>query len=204
MKKWILLSQWITVLAADLSDRPHFLPLAKLVLFRDTVLAFLLPCGHIANSLQGQNLFSFRIWSVLLALLVLDKAAVGRLLLKDVWFSVRMDGSQCALSRMVAAAGPAAGKWALSSFGLRSLGEKQKQFFISLCYSCFMFWNIGYKLCAWVFDPTCQIYNFSWLQLNLSQDVWGYILFQPMQNGNFDAIWSVRYVNAKHINLNFV
>lgn len=58
------------------------------------VLAFLLPCGHIANSLRGQNLFSFSIWSMLLFLMVLDKAPVGRLLPKYVWFStVRMDFS---------------------------------------------------------------------------------------------------------------
>lgn len=53
----------------------------------------------------------------------------------------------------------------------------------------------------WVFDPGCQIYNFSWLQINLSQDAGGQIPSQPMQNGHFDAVWSARYVNAKHTKL---
>lgn len=68
--------------------------------------------------------------------MVLDKVAVGRLLPKDFY---SQDGSQFAAPSLVAAAGPAAGisSRALSSFGLRSLGGKQKEFFLSPSYICF-------------------------------------------------------------------
>lgn len=104
--------------------------------------------GALLTSCRGK-ICSSSIWSALL-LMVWDKVALWRLLPKYcLLFYSEGDDSQFAVFQPGRACRSSSFQYPhvlLSSAGMRSLGGKLKEFFLSPSYIWFMFWNTGYKL----------------------------------------------------------
>lgn len=159
VKMGIGLSEWLSCLLT-LGTRDIFLPLAKLMSFRDIV-GFISAHRHNATALtrcKGKICSPLRRGRCSCFWRCQTKQLHKNFCPNGFTRSYAPSGqtSVCSPQRG-RGAGPAAGtsSHALSSSGLRSQGGKQKECYISPSYICFMFWNTRYKSCDCVFAPAC-------------------------------------------------